>query len=225
MGILNDKIRLRLANHPGERYLSTLKGITGLSWTLTYILIIKRGFQDQTFGMPMVALCTNISWEFIFAFIHPHRKAQRVVNTLWFLFDVIILFQILRFGFIANLSGSVFYVVVLITLVLAFCLTLFITYEFNDWQGKYTAFGGNLLMSILFITMLLDRGHLSGQSIYIALFKMIGTAIPSIALYLYYPPSKLINFLGLSIFVFDLIYLVLVYQKSIELGLDIWARF
>jgi len=35
--------------------------IGGLFWSVTYILIIRRGFKDKTFGMPMAALCANIS--------------------------------------------------------------------------------------------------------------------------------------------------------------------
>jgi hypothetical protein len=59
--------------------------------------------------------------------------------------------------------------------VTSFCCVLFITYEFNDWRGAYAAFGQNLMMFILFIDMLLTRNNLLGQSIFIALFKMIGT--------------------------------------------------
>ncbi len=49
----------------------------GLFWIITYILIIKRGFQDKKYGMPMVALCANISWEFIFTFIYPQNDLQK----------------------------------------------------------------------------------------------------------------------------------------------------
>lgn len=42
----------------------------GVSWTLAYMLIIKRRFQDKTFGMPLTALCANLSWEFIFSFLY-----------------------------------------------------------------------------------------------------------------------------------------------------------
>ena len=45
---------------------------SGIFWTLTYVPIIWRGFLDQTYGMPLAALCANLSWEFIFSFVHPH---------------------------------------------------------------------------------------------------------------------------------------------------------
>ncbi|GIK40385.1 MAG: hypothetical protein BroJett011_42180 [Chloroflexota bacterium] len=71
---------------------------SGIFWTLVYLLIIKRGFQDRTFGMPLPALAANLSWEFIFAFLLPHGQPQVYINIVWFTFDVVILFQALRFG-------------------------------------------------------------------------------------------------------------------------------
>ena len=113
-------------------------------------------------------------------------------------------------------------------LITAFFLVLFITYEINDFIGVYAAFGQNLMMSILFITMLLIRNDLRGQSIYIALFKMLGTGISSLAFYLYIPISQgsfILPFLFVSIFVYDLIYLALIYQKYREYNIPIWIRF
>ena len=102
---------------------------------------------------------------------------------------------------------------------------LAITYEFKDWDGKYAAFGQNLLMSVLFISMRLRRKDVSGQSIYIALFKLFGTLLPSVLFFLRFPSSILLNFLYVSIFIFDLIYLVMLYAKHRELGINPWKRF
>ena len=67
----------------------------GLFWSATYILIIKRGFKDKTFGMPMATLCANISWEVIFTFITPHDPPQLYVNYIGFALDAIIVMQFL----------------------------------------------------------------------------------------------------------------------------------
>jgi hypothetical protein len=192
--------------------------IGGISWSLTYILIIRQGFKDKTFGMPLAALCANISWEAIFAFMHPHSPPQLYINYAWFGLDAIIVFQILGFGRIEfpKFSSSQFYLVFSFALVMAFFAVLFITYEFEDWQGAYAAFGQNLMMSILFIGMFLSRNSLRGQSFYIALFKMLGTGVSSLAFYLYQPISQgslLMPYLYISIFVCDLVYLALVYQR------------
>jgi len=204
--------------------------IGGIFWSLTYILIIRRGFKDKTYGMPLVALCANISWEAIFSFLHPHSSPQLYINYIWFLLDVIIVLQFLKFGKTEFLKFSIrqFYSAFLMALTTAFFLVLFITYEFNDFKGAYSAFGQNLMMSILFITMLLSRNDLRGQSIYIALFKMFGTGISSLAFYLYQPVAQgsfVLPFLFVSIFIFDAIYLGIIYQKCKEYNIPIWTRF
>ncbi len=202
----------------------------GLFWSLTYILIIRRGFKDKTYGMPLAALCANISWEAIFSFIHPHSPPQLYINYIWFLLDVLIVLQFLKFGKteFPDFSKRQFHAVFFLATATAFSMVLFITYEFNDWQGAYTAFGMNFMMSILFITMLLNRDDLRGQSIYIAFFKMLGTGVSSLAFYLYQPISKgsfLLPFIFVSIFIYDLIYLGMIYQKYREYNIPLWKRF
>ena len=34
---------------------------SGVCWIITYLLIIKQSFAQRTYGMPMAALCANIS--------------------------------------------------------------------------------------------------------------------------------------------------------------------
>jgi peptidoglycan/LPS O-acetylase OafA/YrhL len=107
-----------------------------------------------------------------------------------------------------------FYTMFGLALVTSFCTVLFVTYEFDDWDGAYSAFGQNLLMSVLFITMLYARRSLRGQSVPIAISKMLGTALASLAFYLYSPLSQgsiLLPFLYVAILVFDLIYVVMVW--------------
>ena len=195
---------------------------SGVFWTAVYVLIIRLGFRDQTYGMPITALCANISWEFIFSFLYPHAAPQNYINVVWFVLDLVIVFQSLRFGRVAFERAWLFYPAFILGLVVSFGTILAITLEFSDWDGKYAAFGQNLMMSVLFVAMLLKRRDVKGQSIYIALFKMAGTLLPSILFFLRFPSSSLLNFLYVSIFVFDLIYAVLLYAKHKELGIDPW---
>jgi hypothetical protein len=201
---------------------------SGIFWSLTYVLIIRRGFKDGTFGMPLAALCANISWEFIFSFVHPHTPPQLYVDITWFVLDILIACQLLRYGpdgFQALLPKGGFYVLFVLSLALSFALVLGISIEFNNWIGTYTAFGQNLMMSILFVLMLRTRNTLDGQSIYIAVFKMLGTLLASVYIFLLVPSSLLMNTLFVSIFGFDLLYSLLVYAKHRELGLQPWRRF
>lgn len=204
--------------------------IGGLFWSLTYILIIRRGLKDRTYGMPLAALCINISWEAVFSFIHPQLGHQLYINYIWFALDVLIVLQFLKFGKseFPALSNKQFYTLFLLALVTGFGMVLSITHEFNDWQGVYSAFVDDFMMSILFIVMLFQRNDLRGQSIYIAIFKTLGTGLFSLAYYLYEPIAQgsiLLPFLFISIFVYDLIYTGMIYQKYRELGIPLWKRF
>jgi hypothetical protein len=191
---------------------NTLKLGSGLFWTITYLLIIIKGSREKTYGMPMVALCANISWEFIFSFIIPHKSPQLYIDYCWLFFDVGILIQFLMYGkkdFPSNLSSKLFFPSFLLSLILCFLGVLLISLEFEDNHGVYAAFGQNLMMSVLFIFLLIKRNSTEGQSVYIAVFKMVGTILPSILFYHYYPDNLLLMFLYFSILIFDLIYLIL----------------
>jgi hypothetical protein len=184
---------------------------SGVLWTLAYLLMIRRGFLDRTYGMPLVALCANLSWEFIFSFVYPHDLPHRAVNVVWFSFDLVILLQLLLYGprEFAYLPKRVFYAAFALALATSFGVVLAVTLEFDDFDGAYSAFGQNLMMSILFISMLYARRSLRGQSVGIALLKMGGTALASFAFYFYNPGyngSVLLPFLYVAILVFDGIY-------------------
>ncbi len=201
----------------------------GVFWSLTYVLIIKRGFNDKTFGMPFIALSANISWETIFSFVHPHLPPQLYINYAWFSLDLVIVVQFLRYGasefqkFSPRKICSLFMTAVAISSLAIYL----ICYQLDDWQGAYAAFGQNLVMSVFFIMMLRSRNHPRGQSIYIGLFKMAGTAVSSIAFYLYQPishQSLVLPAFYVLIFVCDVIYIVLLYQKCARLNIPVWKR-
>jgi len=200
---------------------------SGLFWTLTYLLIIRRSYKDKSYGMPMVAICANVSWEFIFSFVHPHPLPQLYIDYLWLLFDLGILVQYLSYGkkeFSLKLPGSLFLPTFLFTLLFSALLILLISREFNEYIGIYAAFGQNLVMSVLFIHLYLKRDDVAGQSLYIALSKMIGTLFPSFLFYLYFPHSYLLILLYAGIFIFDLVYLLLLYFRLQTLTSHPWRR-
>jgi len=200
--------------------------VSGIFWSAAYILIIRRGFKDKTFGIPLIALCANISWETIFAFITPHDAPQLYTNYVWFSLDVIIVFQFLRYGRaeFLGLSKIVFYCMFILGIAVASSAILSVNAEFGDTDGVYAAFGQNLMMSVLFVWMLYTRGDLRGQSIYIGLFKLLGTAAASLAFYQYRPiaaESILLQYFFVLILVFDVIYLSMLIAKSRSLDLSL----
>ena len=61
-------------------------------------------------------------------------------------------------------------------------------------------------------------------SVYIALFKRLGTLTPSALFFIFFPENVLLDFLYIAIFVFDVIYQVMIYIKCQELGTNPWQR-
>jgi hypothetical protein len=204
--------------------------ISGICWSIVYLDLIIRGFKDKTYGMPFFALTFNLAWECIFAFVATAGGAitlQRFVNVVWFCLDVVIGFTYVRYGrkaFPKNVDQKWFVPWSVLALIMSFIVIYCATLDFGDlWAARYTAFVQNLLMSVLFIAMLVGRNGVEGQSMTIAIFKWIGTFAPTILIYLQ-TGSRLILALGLIIFVYDVLYIVLLHQKFRELGLNPLTR-
>jgi hypothetical protein len=201
--------------------------ISGISWSIVYIDLIRRGFKDQTYGMPLFALAFNIAWEFIFAFVTGWRfSVQKVVNVVWFVLDAVIVYTYFKYGrrdfprayekYFIPWSIAAFVVGVAVILAMAV--------EFGEGGGaRYSAFGQNLLMSVLFIIMLVRRNNVEGQSMTIAIFKWLGTLAPTIQFYAQ-TGSVLILVFGIGCFIYDLIYIWMLRGKFVELGLNPFTR-
>lgn len=196
---------------------------TGVFWSITYILIIRQGFKDKMLGIPMIALCSNISWEFIFSFLYSHQGLQSIIDVIWFILDIIIVFQYMKYGrieFEKILPSNFFYPVFLLTMALSFSIILATIPEFNDFNGKYAAFGSNFLMSVLFIALFFTRGNTKGQSLFIAIFKMLGSLFAALGFYIYFR-TGLIALLSLGNLLFDLIYIALIYKHSTYISTEL----
>jgi hypothetical protein len=184
----------------------------GVGWFATYMTILYVSWRDRTYAMPMLAMVTNLSWEFLFTFIYPDvgGRLQEGINIVWFGLDLVILSLFLRFwraDFPEALKPHLW-------LVLAGCtafsvaLQVGIVEQFGKLYGSaYTAYGANLLMSALFLALLLRRGDSRGQSVWIGVFKMLGTLGASISQYLYDPTTTALNVMYLEIFLLDALYL------------------
>ena len=202
-------------------------------WLGAYVLIIKRGFQDKSFGMPMAAFCGNIVWEVLFSRVFPPDwMLIRIGNYLWVLLDVGILVTIWKYGREDYQDPFVrrwFYWL----LALGFALSASLQYPFvkvyNDRHGGFLGWAAAFMMSILFIAMLLRRNNLKGQSLYIALCMLLG----NVGAFLWikdFPdtpprmnPDMNLAFALCTWFV-NSAYVVLVYQKCRSQGLNPWTR-
>jgi hypothetical protein len=189
--------------------------LTGLCWAATYLLIIRRGFADRTYGVPIVALCANLSWEFIFAVVRPQAEgAQQIGYFVWLMLDLVIVYTVLRFGprEFPYLPRPVFYAGFAGTLVLAYLGVDMVCREFDNGKGAYAGFAVNLMMSGLFLAMLASRRGLRGQSVSIAAWKFVGTIFASLGFWLYgdRPDSAVLMYMYIANGVVDAAYLAAV---------------
>ncbi|HKP47464.1 MAG TPA: hypothetical protein VJT50_12765 [Pyrinomonadaceae bacterium] len=218
--------------------------ISGVCWTIVYVLAIRVGLKDKSYAIPFYALALNFAWELLYTFYGfkiNGLNVQNVFSAIWLTFDVGILYTYFKYGqkyfrslvINSNAFGArrdhsattdgtdlitercVFVLWSVLGLVTALLVEYAIRREFGVAKGAgYSAFRQNLLMSILFITMLVRRGGTEGQSMPIAVNKWIGTLAPTILYGIVgeggFPHGSLfIVITGGLCSVFDLIYICL----------------
>ena len=189
--------------------------LSGIFWTIAYVCVIWQSFRDRTYAMPFAAMVMNIIWEFLFTFVYRSVGGlmQEIINLVWFALDIVIVYTYLRFwraDYPKNMRESWFWpMFVLAFLLVAPMLVATVSVFGRDDGSVYTAFGDNLIMSLLFLTMLMRRQSRRGQSMWIAWTKLLGTATASISQYLYDPHNALWIAMYIEIFALDLLYAVL----------------
>ncbi|RSS79599.1 hypothetical protein [Streptomyces sp. WAC06614] len=186
--------------------------VSGLAWTIVYIESIRVGLAQRTYAMPVVALALNFAWESIYSVrsLSEGVSVQGVVNLVWALADVVIVYTFLRFGraeFPAFVTKARFAGGTVAVFGTAYAVQLLFLAEFGGHDAvRYAAFLQNLLMSGLFVAMLLSRRGPRGQSLTIAVAKWLGTLAPTL-LFGVLEHSSFILGLGILCSVLDLAYL------------------
>ncbi|MCB5182936.1 transmembrane-type terpene cyclase [Streptomyces antimicrobicus] len=186
--------------------------VSGVAWTLVYVESIRVGLTQRTYAMPVVALALNFAWESIYSVrsLGEGLSVQGVVNLVWALADVVIVYTFLRFGraeFPGFVTKARFAVGTAGVFGAAYAIQLLFLAEFGGHDAvRYAAFLQNLLMSGLFVAMLLSRRGPRGQSLTIAVAKWLGTLAPTL-LFGVLEHSSFILGLGILCSVLDLTYI------------------
>lgn len=197
--------------------------LSGIAWSVVYILVIKQGFKEKTYGMPIFALGLNFAWELICAYsdvilqVDGSIGIQGIVNTVWAIFDGVILFTYFKFGMKDSyFPKNKYQFIIASVLIIASCFMLQLAFvaEFGlrseagvPEAAQYSAFLQNVVMSILFINFYFMRQGSRGQSIAIAVAKWIGTLAPTILMGVIHSFNIYIIIMGAICTVFDLIYI------------------
>jgi hypothetical protein len=213
--------------------------VSGFCWVAVYSLLVKRGFQDKSYGMPLVALSGNVAWESIFSsvYIVGRHSPGRIIIFAWLVLDAIVVVTFILYGYrylenSYHLTRPQFYALGVFSLASAyafflaappFLLTLPMFQGDMFEVASFLAYALNFVISVLFVNMVLQRRRVEGQSLYIGLLKWIGTLIVAIW-YVLEHPFPLTWFIVIEIEIFDILYLKLIYSKLSRAGVSPWLR-
>ncbi len=201
------------------------KSICGVSWTIVYVLAIIRGYADKTYAIPMPAIIANLAWELFHSTTLHIDTLVGLTVIIWLLLDALIFIQAVWYGRREFHAMSRITFGLLISGGIVVCAMGIYWSRIKGYGYILSAFPQNLVMSALFIRMLYVRNDVRGQSMYLALFKALGTAaamaqaaVPIRDL----SWSYAITFLG--ILFFDSLYILLLHRKFWRLGIGPWRR-
>ncbi len=204
-----------------------LVGLVGLVlWAVCYGIVLYQGFKQKTYGVPFVAICLNVSWEFLAGFVWDRPVEIPVLawlDRVGFFMDCFIVFLLLRYGRDQQPIPEIkrwYYPTFLVTLACAFGFHLTFTKTYYDPLGNIDAFMINLVMSVLFIFMYFARRpDARGLSLGVAWTKMLGTAATAVMCFYWLPiihpqmkSFAFTNYLYVTIFFFDAVYTYLLWD-------------
>ena len=205
---------------------AALSFVLGPCWLAVYIFGIRRSWIDGRVPIPLLAIPVTVAWEFCFGFVFVSRTPPVGVAAIvvWLFIDLIVVFMAFRFGHrdAPWITPRAFRISYALIFPYAILFTYLMARELNDLDGAYGAFGLNMFMSFGFILMLLRRRSTAGQTMYIASAKLIGTAASSTLFSLFFPSRLMLFLLYVTIFVLDIVYLVLLRRQFRLEGRNPW---
>jgi hypothetical protein len=208
--------------------LTNLVMLGDLLWAVAYILIIRQCFRQRTYGLPLVAIAMNFTWELQYSLVLPPRCDDGSVDIVkagmilaWVALDAVIVWQLFRYGRSEQTIPEIrrhFPAVVLISLVLGATGN----YTFAEFHPNEAApLSGlilNFVMSLLFIFLIFARPNLRGIPWSGALFRVAGNSVIFFAnIFLLREDGPGTRDFALFLFagtaLFDLIFLTLLYGR------------
>lgn len=77
---------------------TALLGLGTLLWSVTYVLMTLRSLRTKSYGMPLLALALNVSWEIVFALYVAEMPLEKIGFGVWLVLDVGLVYTTLKFA-------------------------------------------------------------------------------------------------------------------------------
>jgi hypothetical protein len=198
-------------------------------WAVTYVLVFRRGSLDRASGVPLLALASTIAWELLYTVVRSTPALPGFVVPGWLALDAAILYQYLRYGpggqrRTAQDAPARHYAKVAAAVAVAIALERSAILDWADRDGVHSGFAVNVAVSLAFVAMVERRRNVRGQSMYIALAKLVGSAIMIPHASALHGSSWSLRVLMGATLLGDVGYAVLLQRKLRAHGIQPWAR-
>lgn len=168
------------------KYIYALSGLFGaFCWVFSYSLMIYKGFKDKTYGMPLIALSLNFSWELVYSIFFP---VNLYINLSWFLLDLGLVYTYFKYGYsysykFYSLPKKQWYFMSFLAFLIGFLIIYFgqqffaqhLTYFPDNQIGIMLGFILLLVISIDMLAMFFQRKNSDGQSFIIICLLLLGS--------------------------------------------------
>ncbi|RDB24294.1 Terpene cyclase pyr4 [Hypsizygus marmoreus] len=167
-----------------------LNALCGLFWTTAYCLYVRQAREDECYGMPLLALVLNLTWEMIYTFVYPLHGVGRFFHFPWVFIDGLLVIETLKHGWkewqdTSPFIAENFSTVVSMSVVLALSAQWTFARQFSDSNASFwSAYVCQNVLSWGSVWMVLSRGHVSGHSMPIWWCRFLGSLFANLR-YLY----------------------------------------
>jgi hypothetical protein len=192
-----------------------LFGIAAAYWVWVYIVLIKDIFKNKFLGIPVLAVCANFAWEFLWSFFFFTNMGALFEwgYRVWFILDVFIFYSLFRFGKMQfsdpALKKYFPWIIAFTTISWVACIYTF-TKQYADPIGAISAFFVNAHMSALYILLILKFPKERTLSLQTAWHKMLGTSLTSVFCFWAFPEATFLLTMTVITFILDMVYIALV---------------
>jgi hypothetical protein len=192
-----------------------LFGIAAAYWVWVYIAVIIGIRKYKFVGIPALAVCANIAWEFLWS-VKYYTNMGALFEwgyRAWFILDIYIFYCLFRYGRVQFTDKRLQKHFALITV---FCFVCWvaaiyaITAQYYDPIGARSAYLVNTNMSAIYILLILNFPLEKSLSLPNAWHKMLGTALTSVFCFWAFPKEYFLLTLAVITFILDMVYIYLV---------------
>jgi len=215
-----------------ESTFNIVASMSAIPFIIAYALMIRRGVVDKSYGMPVFAICLNVSWESYFTFIAILPIAVKISNGFYLLFDLGVLYTCLRYGkedFDWPIFKKYFYAFIALLLPACFILVYVFIKSFSDYGVLVTSFVV-MIYSTLLVAMIIRRNNVKGQSLYIGIFIFVSDILGYVlALHVQSSvqmdvPRTWVHASWIYILLANIFYIALYYVVARRGGINPWKR-